>query len=83
MKNVYHIDQRINKLKDGRVNPKYKTRRVVLPLLLGFLLRIKSMNELKFMLFKLKCYSGIIVMILKKVHTLWHKLNYLGGLHKL
>jgi hypothetical protein len=22
MKNVYHIDQRINKLKDGRVNPK-------------------------------------------------------------
>ena len=50
MKNVYHIDRGINKLKDGRVNPKYKTRQVILPLLLGFLLRIESMNELKFML---------------------------------
>ena len=50
MKNVYHIDQGINKLKDGRVNPKYKTRQVILPLLLGFLLRIESLNELKFML---------------------------------
>jgi hypothetical protein len=49
MKNVYHIDQGINKLKDGRVNPKYKTKQVILPLLLGLLLRIKSMNELKFM----------------------------------
>lgn len=52
MKNVYHIDQGINKLKDGGVNPKYKTRQVILPLLLGFLLRIKSMNELKFMLWE-------------------------------
>ena len=50
MKNVYHIDKGINKLKDGRVNPKYKTRQVILPLLLGFVLRIESMNELKFML---------------------------------
>jgi hypothetical protein len=50
MKNVYHIDQGINKLKDGRVNTKYKTKQVILPLLLGLLLRIKSMNELKFLL---------------------------------
>ena len=50
MKNIYHIDQGINKLKDCRVNPKYKTRQVILPLLLGFLLRIESLNELKFML---------------------------------
>jgi hypothetical protein len=50
MKNVYHIDQGINKLKDSRVSPKYKTGQVILPLLLGFLLRIRSMNELKFML---------------------------------
>jgi hypothetical protein len=52
MKNVYHIDQGINKLKDRRVNPKYKTKQVILPLLLGLLLRIKSLNELKFMLFE-------------------------------
>ena len=50
MKNVYHIDQGINKLKDGGINPTYKKRQVILPLLLGFLLRIESMNELKFML---------------------------------
>ena len=50
MKNVYHIDKGISKLKDGRVNPKYKTGQVILPLLLGFMLRIESMNELKFML---------------------------------
>ena len=50
MKNVYHIDQGINKLKDGRANPTYKTGQVILPLLLGFLLRIESLNELKFML---------------------------------
>ena len=52
MKNVYHIDRGINKLKDKRVNPKYKTAQVILPLLLGFMLRIKSMNELKFMLYE-------------------------------
>ena len=45
MKNVYHIDRFINKLKDGRVNPKYKTGQVIMPLFLGLLFRIKSMNE--------------------------------------
>ena len=50
MKNVYHIEHTINRLRDGRVNPKYKTSQVILPLFLGFLLRIQSMNELKYML---------------------------------
>ena len=49
-KNVYHIDNGINKLTDGRVNPTYSTGQVILPLLFGFLLRIKSMNELNCML---------------------------------
>jgi len=50
MKNVYNIEHGINKLTDARVNPKYKTSQVVFPLLLGFMLRIQSLNELKFML---------------------------------
>ena len=50
IKNVYNIEHGINKLTDGRVNPKYKTSQVVFPLLLGFMLRIQSLNELKFML---------------------------------
>jgi hypothetical protein len=50
MKNVYHIDNGVNKLKDGRVGPSYKTSTVIMPLLLGFMLRIQSMNDLKFML---------------------------------
>ncbi|WP_243450467.1 hypothetical protein [Desulfosporosinus sp. Sb-LF] len=50
MKNVYHIDNGLNKLTDGRVNPTYSTGQVVLPVLLGFLLRIKSFNELNLMI---------------------------------
>ena len=52
MKNVYHIENGINKLADRRVNPKYKTPQVIMPLLLGFMIRIESMNELKFRLQK-------------------------------
>ena len=52
IKNVYHIERSIEKLRDTRVNPKYKTAQIFIPLLLGFMLRIKSMNELKFMLFE-------------------------------
>lgn len=52
MKNVYYIEQGINKLSDGRKQPKYKTAQVILPLLLGFMLRIKSLNELKYMLYE-------------------------------
>ena len=51
MKNVYHIDRGIGKLSDGRKNPKYKAAQVITPLLLAFMLRIKSMNELKLMLY--------------------------------
>lgn len=52
MKNVYHIETQINKLSDGRKNPKYKTAQTITPLLMGFMLRIKSMNELKLMLYE-------------------------------
>ena len=50
MKNVYHVDRGLNKLSDGRVNPTYSTGQVILPVLFGFLLRIKSFNELNFMI---------------------------------
>ena len=46
MKNVYHLERGLNKLSDGRVNPTYSTGQVILPVLFGFLLRIKSFNEL-------------------------------------
>ena len=50
MKNVYHIKRGLNKLSDGRVNPTYSTGQVILPVLVGFLLRIKSFNELNFII---------------------------------
>src|SRR6202158_2025054 len=46
MKNVYQIDRGLNKLSDGRVNTTYSTGQVILPVLFGFLLRVKSFNEL-------------------------------------
>ena len=52
MKKVYHIEHSINKLSDKRKNPKYKTGQVITPLLIAFMLRIKSMNELKLMLYE-------------------------------
>ena len=42
IKNVYKIDKKINRLTDARVNPTFKTDQVILPVLFGFLLRIKS-----------------------------------------
>ena len=50
MKNVYHIERGLNKLSDRRVNPTYSTGQVILPVLIGFLLRIKSFNELNLMI---------------------------------
>ena len=50
MKNVYHLERGLNKLSDGRVNPTFSTGQVILPVLFGFLLRIKSFNELNFMI---------------------------------
>ncbi|AVK48351.1 hypothetical protein AXY43_10065 [Clostridium sp. MF28] len=46
MKNVYYIESELNKLTDLRVNPTYDTAQVITLVLLGFLLRIKSFNEL-------------------------------------
>ena len=50
MNNVYNIEQQTRKLTDGRVNPSYKTEQIIFPLLIGFLLSIKSLNELNYML---------------------------------
>lgn len=50
MKNVYHLERSLNKLSDGRVNPTYSTGQIILPVLFGFLLRIKSFNELNLMI---------------------------------
>ncbi|WP_242841888.1 transposase [Clostridium beijerinckii] len=50
MKNVYHIENGLNKLTDGRVNPTYDTAKAVTLVLMGFLLRIKSFNELNLMI---------------------------------
>ena len=40
----------LNKLSDERVNPTYSTGQVILPVLFGFLLRVKSFNELNLMI---------------------------------
>ena len=50
MKNVYHVERGLSKLSDQRVNPTYSTAQVILPVLLGFLLRIRSFNELNLMI---------------------------------
>ncbi|NRT91281.1 hypothetical protein [Clostridium beijerinckii] len=50
MKNVYHIENGINKLTDLRVNPTYDTAQIIKLVLLFFLLRIKSFNELNLMI---------------------------------
>ena len=50
LKNVYHIERGLNKLSDGRTNPTYCTGKVVMPVLFGFLLRVKSFNELSLMI---------------------------------
>ena len=50
MKNVYNIEERIYKLTDRRVNPTFKTGKVILPVLFGFLLRIQSFNKVPYLL---------------------------------
>lgn len=50
MKNVYNIESGLNKLTDRRINPTYDTAQVITLVLLGFLLRIKSFNELNLMI---------------------------------
>ncbi len=47
-KKVYCIEDGLKALTDERKNPSYTTGEVILPVLLGFLLRIQSFNELKY-----------------------------------
>lgn len=49
-KNVFKIEKSLSKLKDGRKNPTYKTAHVVLPVLIGFVIRIRSFNTLNNMM---------------------------------
>lgn len=46
MKNVFGIEDLLEQLEDGRVNPTYKTEKVVLIILMGFLLRLSSLSEI-------------------------------------
>lgn len=50
MKNVYKIDNELSSLKDNRINPTYQTGQVISLVLFGFLLRIRSFNELNNMI---------------------------------
>ncbi len=50
MKNVYHIDRQIEQITDNRLNPTYKTSQIISLILVGFLLRIRSFNQLNFMI---------------------------------
>jgi len=49
-KNVYHIDKQIEHITDNRINPTYKTSQIISLVLTGFLLRIRSFNQLNYMI---------------------------------
>ena len=46
MKNVFDVEKGLNNLADGRKNPTFKTKLVVLPVLFSFIIRTRSFNEL-------------------------------------
>jgi len=50
IKNVYHSDKQIEHITDNRLNPTYKTLQIISLVLTGFLLRIKSFNQLSYMI---------------------------------
>ncbi len=50
IRNVYNVERCLYRLKDGRINPTYRSGQGIFTVLLGFLLRIKSFNELNCML---------------------------------
>jgi len=50
VKKVYHIDNQIKYVTDNRLNPTYKTSQIITIVLMGFLLRMQSFNELKCMI---------------------------------
>ena len=50
IKNVYHIDKQIEHIRDNRINPTYKTSQIISLVLTSFFLRIKSFNQLSYMI---------------------------------
>ncbi len=51
MKKVYYIHNQIERVTDNRVNPTYKNvTKFISLVLMGFLLRIQSFNQLNFMI---------------------------------
>jgi hypothetical protein len=50
IKDVYNLEEGLRNLQDKRINPTYKTDKIVLPVLFGFILRIISFNELNYMI---------------------------------
>ena len=59
MKKVYKIENTLNRLSDHRVNPTYSTAEAMLPVLLGVLVRIQSLNELKYKIWS-RDFQGVI-----------------------
>jgi hypothetical protein len=59
MKNVYNIEEKLKGLTDDRKNPTYKTHQAVLPVLLGFIFRVRSFNELNYMI-KEKEFNNVL-----------------------
>jgi len=49
-KKVFNVEHGFGKMKDERVNPKFKTSTVLLVVLIGLSLRVKSLNELNYMI---------------------------------
>ena len=50
IKNVYHIDKKAVHISDGRLDTAYKTSQIISLVLTTFLLRIKSFNQLNYMI---------------------------------
>ncbi len=50
MKNVYHIDRQIEQITDSSLKPTYKTPQIISLVLMGFLLRMHSFNQLNFLI---------------------------------
>ena len=50
MKKVYHLDRQIEQITDNRLNPTYKTSQIISLILVGFLLRMQSFNQLNHMI---------------------------------
>lgn len=86
MKKTFKIEDRLGRLTDSRINPSHSTSEGIVSVLLGFLVRIQSFNELKYRL-KSKDFKGIIsrTMRLPQIHTIREVLKKidLAGLREL